>query len=70
MRTDRKDFLGRLGALEPNQRVQLPIVTDVGKKTGKAREPLVFGADLPTEELAKPPGRRKRVRPSCTGPCG
>jgi radical SAM-linked protein len=68
MRTDRKDFLGRLGALEPNQRVQLPIVRDDGKTPGKQREPLVFGADLPPEELAKPPAERKRVRPELYRP--
>jgi hypothetical protein len=68
MRGDRKDFLGRLGALEPNQRVRLPIVTDAGKKTSKRPEPLVFGDELPPEELAKPPAERKRLRPELYRP--
>jgi radical SAM family uncharacterized protein/radical SAM-linked protein len=68
MRTDRKDFLGRLGALEPNQRVSLPIVTDPLAKPKKTQEPLVFGADLPPEELAKPPAQRKRLRPELYRP--
>jgi radical SAM-linked protein len=68
MRGDRKDFLGRLGALEPNQRVQLAIVTDAGKKTSKRPEPLVFGDELPPEELAKPPAERKRLRPELYRP--
>ncbi len=68
MRTDRKDFLGRLGALEPNQRVNLPIVTDPSAKPKTAQESLVFGADLPPEELAKPPAQRKRVRPELYRP--
>jgi radical SAM family uncharacterized protein/radical SAM-linked protein len=68
MRSDRKDFLSRLGALEPNQRVNLPVIQDPKQKTGVAREPLVFGADLPDEELAKPPAQRKRVRPELYRP--
>jgi radical SAM family uncharacterized protein/radical SAM-linked protein len=68
MRTDRKDFLGRLGALEPNQRVQLPIVREEKQKTSKAHEPLVFGMELPPEELAKPPAERKRLRPELYRP--
>jgi radical SAM family uncharacterized protein/radical SAM-linked protein len=68
MREERKDFLGRLGALQPNQRVKLPIVTDTGKKSSKTPEPLVFGAELPPEELAKPPAERKRLRPELFRP--
>jgi radical SAM family uncharacterized protein/radical SAM-linked protein len=68
MRTDRKDFLGRLGALEPNQRVSLPIITDPLAKPKKSQEPLVFGTDLPPEELAKPPAQRKRLRPELYRP--
>jgi radical SAM-linked protein len=68
MRTDRKDFLGRLGALEPNLRVSLPIVTELARAPAGQREPLVFGGDLPPEELAKPPAQRKRVRPELYRP--
>ncbi|HKY35944.1 MAG TPA: TIGR03960 family B12-binding radical SAM protein [Polyangiaceae bacterium] len=69
MRTDRQDFLQRLGALEPNQRVSLPVVQEpLGKPSGPEREPLVFGSDLPPEELAKPIAQRKRVRPELYRP--
>jgi radical SAM-linked protein len=70
MRTDRKDFLGRLGALEPNQRVSLPIIRQEPNQrpAKKQPEPLVFGAELPPEELAKPPAERKRVRPELYRP--
>jgi radical SAM family uncharacterized protein/radical SAM-linked protein len=66
MRSDRQDFLQRLGALEPNQRVSLPIVQETAKKP--QREPLVFGAELPPEELAKPIAQRKRLRPELYRP--
>jgi radical SAM-linked protein len=68
MRNDRKDFLSRLGALEPNQRVNLPVIQDPKQKPSVTREPLVFGADLPEEELAKPPAQRKRLRPELYRP--
>jgi radical SAM family uncharacterized protein/radical SAM-linked protein len=69
MRSERKDFLSRLGAVEPNQRVQLPIIReDPAGKSKRAPEPLVFGADLPPEELAKPAAQRKRVRPELYRP--
>ena len=68
MRSDRKDFLGSLGAVEPNQRVSLPIVQAPSKKAKKAAEPLVFGDELPPEELAKPPAERKRLRPELYRP--
>lgn len=67
MRTDRKDFLTRLGALEPNLRVQLPVIQDPLKKK-KGPEPLVFGSELPPEELAKPIAERKRLRPELYRP--
>jgi radical SAM-linked protein len=67
MRSERKDFLQRLGALEPNQRVSLPIVQPEPARS-PAREPLVFGDELPPEELAKPPAQRKRVRPELYRP--
>ena len=68
MRTDRKDFLGRLGALEPNQRVSLPVVRSEPNARKKGPEPLVFGSELPPEELLKPPAERKRVRPELYRP--
>jgi radical SAM family uncharacterized protein/radical SAM-linked protein len=68
MRSDRKGFLNRLGALEPNQRVNLPVIQDPKQKPSVTREPLVFGADLPAEELAKPPAQRKRLRPELYRP--
>jgi radical SAM family uncharacterized protein/radical SAM-linked protein len=67
MRSDRQDFLQRLGALEPNQRVALPVVQPQAGKPAQ-REPLVFGAELPPEELAKPVAQRKRVRPELYRP--
>lgn len=69
MRSERKDFLQRLGALEPNQRVSLPIVREEPKgKAKKGPEPLAFGMELPPEELAKPLLQRKRVRPELYRP--
>jgi radical SAM family uncharacterized protein/radical SAM-linked protein len=68
MRSERKDFLSRLGALEPNQRVQLPVIQVPSAKPQFALEPLAFGADLPPEELAKPPAQRKRLRPELYRP--
>jgi len=69
MRSDRKDFLGALGALEPNQRVSLPIVQQgAAKNPKKSMEPLVFGGELPPEELAKRPAERKRLRPELYRP--
>ncbi|HEY6081773.1 MAG TPA: TIGR03960 family B12-binding radical SAM protein [Polyangiaceae bacterium] len=69
MRDDRKDFLQRLGALEPNQRVHLPLVSP--PKTGAAAiaaEPFVFGSELLDLEAAKPPAERKRLRPELYRP--
>jgi radical SAM-linked protein len=57
MRTDRKDFLQRLGALEPNQNVRLPVVGEPRKVP-----------ELSPEELAKPPAERKRLRPELYRP--
>jgi radical SAM-linked protein len=68
MRTERKDFLTSLGALEPNQRVSLPIVQNDGKAKKKPFEPLAFGMELPPEELAKRPAERKRQRPELFRP--
>ncbi|MDF3065049.1 MAG: hypothetical protein K0R38_650 [Polyangiaceae bacterium] len=69
MRVERKDFLNRLGALEPNQRVSLPIVREEGAgKKKKSPEPLAFGMELPPEELAKRPAERKRPRPELFRP--
>jgi radical SAM family uncharacterized protein/radical SAM-linked protein len=67
MRSERKDFLQRLGALEPNQRVSLPVLPpEPAPKPG--REPLVFGSELPPEELLKPVAQRKRLRPELYRP--
>jgi radical SAM family uncharacterized protein/radical SAM-linked protein len=67
MRSERKDFLQRLGALEPNQRVSLPLLPpEPAAKPG--REPLVFGSELPPEELLKPAAQRKRLRPELYRP--
>jgi radical SAM family uncharacterized protein/radical SAM-linked protein len=68
MRGDRKDFLARLGAREPNQRVSLPVVRPDGAAKKSAPEPLAFGMELPPEELAKPPAERKRQRPELYRP--
>jgi radical SAM family uncharacterized protein/radical SAM-linked protein len=68
MRGDRKDFLSRLGALEPNQRVQLPVLQPSKNAPKKAYEPLAFGMELPPEELAKPVAERKRQRPELYRP--
>jgi radical SAM family uncharacterized protein/radical SAM-linked protein len=57
MRTDRQDFLQRLGALEPHQRVRLPLA---------AGAPPV--AEPSAAELAKPPAERKRARPELYRP--
>lgn len=57
MRSDRQDFLQRLGAIEPNQRVKLPLVA----AAQRAVEPS-------PEELQKPPAERKRVRPELYRP--
>jgi radical SAM family uncharacterized protein/radical SAM-linked protein len=67
MRTERKDFLSRLGAFEPKQRVSLPIVRE-DRAAKKGPEPLAFGMELPPEELAKPPAERKRQRPELYRP--
>jgi radical SAM family uncharacterized protein/radical SAM-linked protein len=67
MRGERKDFLTRLGALEPNQRVRLPVVQPA-ERAEPSREPLVFGSELPPEELEKPPAQRKRLRPELYRP--
>ncbi len=69
MRGERKDFLARLGANEPNQRVSLPIVREdpLVKKT-KRPEPLAFGMETLPEELPKVPAERKRVRPELFRP--
>jgi radical SAM-linked protein len=66
MRSERKDYLARLGALEPNQRVALPVVQP--QAPNPAREPLAFGMELPPEELAKPAAQRKRLRPELFRP--
>ena len=66
MRSDRQDFLQRLGALEPNQRVSLPVVQAPTAKP--QREPFAFGDELPPEELAKPIAQRKRLRPELYRP--
>ena len=68
MRSERKDFLQRLGALEPNQRASLPVLQDAPLPRNPAAEPLAFGMELPPEELAKPPAQRKRVRPELYRP--
>jgi radical SAM-linked protein len=68
MRDDRKDYLSKLGAFEPNVRVNLPIVREEKGKAPKGPEPLVFGSDLPPEELAKPLLQRKRARPELYRP--
>jgi radical SAM family uncharacterized protein/radical SAM-linked protein len=67
MRSERKDFLQRLGALEPNQRVSLPLLQPEPAPM-PGREPLVFGSELPPEELLKPPAQRKRLRPELYRP--
>jgi radical SAM family uncharacterized protein/radical SAM-linked protein len=69
MRSERKDFLARLGSLTPDDRVRLPLLGELtAAKPGSAREPFVFGDDLPPEELAKPPAQRKRLRPELYRP--
>jgi len=68
MRADRQDFLGRLGATEPNLRVRLPVLADKSGKGPHQPEPFVFGSELPEEELKKPPAERKRVRPEMYRP--
>jgi radical SAM family uncharacterized protein/radical SAM-linked protein len=68
MRSERKDFLTRLGALEPNQRVQLPILQTSKSASKPTYEPLAFGMELPPEELAKPVAQRKRLRPELYRP--
>jgi radical SAM family uncharacterized protein/radical SAM-linked protein len=61
MRDDRQDYLQRLGALEPNQRVRLPLVSE--QQSAPAPAPALDAA-----ELAKPPAERKRVRPELYRP--
>lgn len=70
MRSERKDYLARLGAFEPNQHVNLPVIRAEANQANKlaAAEPLAFGMDLPPEELAKPLAQRKRVRPELYRP--
>jgi radical SAM family uncharacterized protein/radical SAM-linked protein len=71
MRSERKDFLATLGAFEPNQHVNLPIIREEKpSKSGTPSrvEPLAFGMELPPEELAKPVAQRKRVRPELYRP--
>ncbi len=68
MRGDRQEFLGKLGAVSPNQRVSLPVVRERTGKAHRKPEPLVFGIELLEDEPPQLPESRKRLRPELYRP--